>query len=265
MAVCGVSMHNLGTGGQRFDPAHISKQTTQSDLFCTTAYAEAKGLEFNTRATLAHRTKESKQTLVLEPNDWWKRPFDLTVLTAVHLLLAPVWLLLWTVIPLAIWLYDRGPVFYTQARLGKSGRVFRVFKFRSMIPNAEQRSGAVWAEVDDFRITPIGRFLRDRALDELPQVINMWKGDMSLVGPRSERPELAEQFTEAHPEFQRRLLVRPGLTGLAQVYGRYSTVPRNKLRYDTVYIRRMSPCLDARLLFMSVWITLVARWQAEER
>ena len=124
-------------------------------------------------------------TALLKVDDWWKRPFDLAVLTLVHLALAPVWLLLWTAIPLAIWLHDRGPVFYTQRRLGKHGRVFRVYKFRSMIPNAEEDTGAVWAADDDPRVTPVGRFLRDRALDELPQVINMWKGDYSLVGPRA--------------------------------------------------------------------------------
>ena len=198
-------------------------------------------------------------------NDWWKRPFDLIVLIAVHVALAPVWLLLWTAIPLSIWLYDRGPVFYTQARVGKNGRVFRVFKFRSMIPNAEQHTGAVWASENDPRITPVGRFLRDRALDELPQVINMWKGDMSVVGPRAERPELVEQFSARHPQFRRRLIVRPGMTGVAQVYGRYNTRPLNKLKYDILYLDRMSPWLDLKLLASSVWLTLAGRWQREER
>ena len=198
-------------------------------------------------------------------NDWWKRPFDLAVLIAVHVALAPVWLLLWTAIPLSIWLYDRGPVFYTQARVGKNGRVFRVFKFRSMIPNAEQHTGAVWASENDPRITPVGRFLRDRALDEIPQVINMWKGDMSVVGPRAERPELVEQFSARHPQFRRRLIVRPGMTGVAQVYGRYNTRPLNKLKYDILYLDRMSPWLDLKLLAASVWLTLAGRWQKEER
>ena len=201
----------------------------------------------------------------LEVSDWWKRPFDLLVLTAVHVALAPVWAVLWISIPLAIWLHDRGPVFYTQERLGKNGRVFRVYKFRSMIPDAERHTGAVWADEDDPRITPIGAFLRSRALDELPQVINMWKGDISLVGPRAERPELSEEFESSHPGFEQRLLVRPGMTGLAQIYGRYSTHPRNKLRYDMLYIRRMSPLLDVKLLVSSVLLTLRARWQDEER
>ena len=204
-------------------------------------------------------------SLELSVNDWWKRPFDLAVLFAVHVILSPIWLLLWTAVPLAIWLYDRGPIFYTQARLGKGGRVFRVYKFRSMIPDAERHTGPVWAEPDDPRITPVGRFLRNRALDELPQVINMWKGDMSLVGPRAERPELTEEFAAAHPHFPRRLLVRPGMTGLGQVYGRYFTRPIDKLRYDTLYVMRMSPWLDVKLLAASVWLTVVARWQHGNR
>ena len=198
-------------------------------------------------------------------NDWWKRPFDLLVLIAVHVTLAPVWAILWVSIPIAIRLHDRGPVFYTQKRLGKNGRTFRVYKFRSMIPDAERHTGAVWAEDDDPRITPLGAFLRKRALDELPQVINMWKGDISLVGPRAERPELSEEFESSYPGFARRLMVRPGMTGLAQIYGRYSTHPRNKLRYDMLYIRHMSPWLDIKLLVMSVVLTLRARWQSEQR
>lgn len=198
-------------------------------------------------------------------HDWWKRPFDLIVLSAVHIALAPIWLALWTFIPLTIWLSDRGPVFYTQARVGKGGRIFRAYKFRSMVPDAERYTGAVWAEEDDPRITRVGRFLRSRALDELPQVINMWKGDISLVGPRPERPELVEEFTQQWPEFGNRLAVRPGLTGIAQVYGRYSTHPRDKVRYDMIYVRRMSPWLDIKLLVLSVLITVRARWQGEER
>ena len=198
-------------------------------------------------------------------HDWWKRPFDLLVLTVVHIALAPVWLALWTSIPLAIWLTDRGPVFYTQTRVGKGGKIFRAYKFRSMVPDAERYTGAVWAEEDDPRITGVGRILRNRALDELPQVINMWKGDISLVGPRPERPELEEEFTRKWPQFGRRLAVRPGLTGIAQVYGRYYTHPRDKVRYDTIYIRRMSPCLDVKLLALSILITLRARWQGVKR
>ncbi len=206
-----------------------------------------------------------RDTHRISVNHWWKRPFDLAVLITSHITLAPIWIVLWTVIPLSIWLHDRGPVFYTQKRYGKGGKVFELYKFRSMVPNAEQMTGPVWASEEDPRITPVGRFLRNRALDELPQVINIWKGDISLVGPRAERPELADEFTKAHSEFADRLAVRPGLTGVAQVYGRYATAPMIKLRYDMLYIRRASPLLDIKLLLLSVWVTLTGRWQAQNR
>ena len=197
--------------------------------------------------------------------DRYKRVFDLAVVFAAHVLLLPVFLPLWVLTPLAIWLEDRGPVFYTQKRVGKRGRVFHLFKFRSMRRHAESSTGPVWASEDDPRITRVGRFLRARALDELPQVINIWKGDLSFVGPRPERPELAEKFEQEVPGFQERLRVRPGLTGLAQLYGRYATTPRQKLRYDSLYVRKMSPWLDIKLLLLSVLVTLRARWQARDK
>ena len=196
------------------------------------------------------------------PRDWYKRPFDLCVLLGVHIVLSPILLILWILIPLAIWLEDRGPIFYTQLRVGRSGKVFRLYKFRSMIPDAEKLTGPVWASENDERVTKVGEFLRNRALDELPQVINMWKGDLSLVGPRPERPELLEQFVKEIPQFKLRMNLRPGLTGLAQIKGRYATKPKDKLRYDIVYMKNMSPLLDFVLLVMSVLVTLKAGWQA---
>ena len=120
----------------------------------------------------------------------YKTLFDLTILTCSHVVLAPIFAILWIFIPTAIWLEDRGPVFYTQNRLGKNGKLFKLYKFRSMIPDAEKETGAVLAADNDLRVTRVGKFIRKRALDELPQVINLWKGDISLVGPRPERPEL---------------------------------------------------------------------------
>ena len=197
--------------------------------------------------------------------DRYKRPFDLAVLVIAHIVLLPVFFALWVLIPLAIWLGDRGPIFYTQRRVGRGGKVFHLFKFRSMVPDAESLTGPVLASQDDPRVTRVGRFLRARALDELPQVINLWKGDLSLVGPRPERPELVERFVGDTPNFGQRLRLRPGLTGLAQVRGRYSTKPKDKLRYDTLYMRKMSPWLDVKLLFLSVLLTLRAKWQSNRR
>jgi len=195
----------------------------------------------------------------------YKTLFDLTILTCSHVVLAPIFVILWIFIPAAIWLEDRGPVFYTQNRLGKNGKLFKLYKFRSMIPDAEKETGAVLASDNDFRVTRVGKFIRKRALDELPQVINLWKGDISLVGPRPERPELMHDIVGVLPLYAERLIVKPGLTGIAQVYGRYATNPRHKLMYDRIYIREMNPILDIKLLVYSVLLTLKAKWQHVQR
>ena len=195
----------------------------------------------------------------------YKTLFDLTILTCSHVVLAPIFVILWIFIPTAIWLEDRGPVFYTQNRLGKNGKLFKLYKFRSMIPDAEKETGAVLAADNDLRVTRVGKFIRKRALDELPQVINLWKGDISLVGPRPERPELMQDIVGVLPLYAERLIVKPGLTGIAQVYGRYATNPRHKLMYDRIYIREMNPILDIKLLVYSVLLTLKAKWQHVQR
>ena len=191
-------------------------------------------------------------------SDSYKRTFDLTILVVAHLLLLPIFLLLWIVIPVMIWLGDRGPVFYRQQRIGKHGEVFTMLKFRSMVLGADQ-SGPHWTTQGDPRVTRVGRLLRRTALDELPEILNIWKGNMSLVGPRAlDVAEHAELELEISG-FRKRLEVVPGLTGLAQVYDR-NDISRDKLHYDLEYLRRMSPALDTRLLFQSVWNTLAARW-----
>ena len=189
-------------------------------------------------------------------SDGYKRPFDLAILLLAHILLLPLWLLLWGILPLAIWLTDRGPIFYMQVRVGLNGKPFRIIKFRTMLVDAERGTGPVWAAPNDRRTTRIGRFLRRFRLDEMPQIINIWKGDMSLVGPRPERPELVEEFSKTIPNFGRRLRVRPGFAGLAQVRGRYATRPRDKLRYDNLYIEKMGPWFDIKLLLLAVLVVL---------
>lgn len=190
----------------------------------------------------------------------YKRPLDITIILIAHLfpLLFPVWVLLWVLIPLAIWLEDRGPIFYRQRRVGKTGRVFTVLKFRSMVPNADQQ-GPAWTTVSDPRITRVGRVLRKTALDELPEVLSIWKGDMSFVGPRALDVEEQHWLEAQIPSFQERLAVRPGLTGLAQVYDRADD-GLTKLGYDLEYIQRMNPFLDLRLMFLSARNTLLAKW-----
>lgn len=188
----------------------------------------------------------------------YKRPFDLFILIFSHILLAPLFLLLWTVVPVLVWLEDRDPVFYTQKRKGKDGRVFTLMKFRTMVRGAEHQ-GPRWTTERDRRVTRIGRILRRTALDELPELISVWKGDMSFVGPRPLDVGEHSLLEEKVAGFEERLLVSPGLTGLAQVYDREDSA-EVKLKYDLEYMRRMNPLLDVELLLLSVRNTLLARW-----
>ncbi len=188
--------------------------------------------------------------------DGYKRAFDLAVISIACILLFPLWLIIWTLVPLAIRLEDRGPVFYAQERVGRGGERFKVLKFRTMIQDAESLTGQVLAAEDDPRLTRVGKILRKLHLDEMPQVINIVRGEMSLVGPRPERPALAEQFSREVPGFSERLRVRPGIAGLAQVRGSYWTDPGYKLKYDNLYIETMSPWLDCKLLVLAVWVAI---------
>lgn len=190
-----------------------------------------------------------------------KRPFDFLLSLTGLVVSFP----LWVIIVAAIWLEDGRPIFYSQIRVGKGGKEFKVFKFRSMIKNAEQQTGPVWANKEDYRITKIGKFIRRTALDELPQLLNILKGDMSFVGPRAERPEIVKEILKEIPGFNTRLLVHPGLTGLAQVYGNYNTSPRNKLRYDFLYIKDQSFLLDVKLFLISFWKTFTFKWSEREK
>jgi len=191
--------------------------------------------------------------------DGYKRPFDLTILFLSFLFAFPVWALIWTLIPLVIRLTDGGPIFYVQERMGKNGRRFNLIKFRTMIVNAEQATGPIWAHERDDRVTRVGRLLRRTHLDEVPQVINILRGEMSLVGPRPERPELFEEFCAEIPDFHLRLRVKPGIAGLAQVHGLYHTTPRNKLRYDNLYIESFNPWMDFKLFVCSLWLAFLRR------
>lgn len=195
----------------------------------------------------------------------YKRPLDLAILVLAHLLLLPLWLVLWAVIPLLIWLEDRGPVFYVQERVGWNGRTFSLFKFRSMrVP----RGDGPWAEhtePGDARITRIGRLLRRTALDELPQTINLWKGDISLVGPRALPVPMHERDLAQEPNFAQRLQVRPGLTGIAQVSLPRHCEPTTRLECDLLYIRTQGLLLDLKLILTSVLLTLAGRWGAGRR
>ena len=164
------------------------------------------------------------------------------------MLLLPAWVLLFGLTALAIRLDGPGPVFYRQTRLGRGGRPFRVVKLRTMVVGAERLTGPVWAGEPDPRATRVGRVLRRLHVDELPQVVNVLRGEMSLVGPRPERPELAARIEREVPGFASRLRVRPGIMGLAQALGPYGSDPRRKLECDERYIETMSPWLDIQLI-----------------
>jgi exopolysaccharide biosynthesis polyprenyl glycosylphosphotransferase len=178
-----------------------------------------------------------------------KRGFDLLVASCALVAFSPVML----GIAIAIWLEDRGPIFYRQVRMGLDGKPFQIVKFRSMKVGAEKETGAKWAERDDPRRTRAGRLIRGMSLDELPQLFNVLAGDMSVVGPRPERPQFVEQFRAEFPHYMLRHKVRAGITGWAQVHGwRGNTSIRMRIEHDLYYIENWSLMLDLKILFMTV-------------
>ncbi|MBI4335849.1 MAG: sugar transferase [Candidatus Omnitrophica bacterium] len=196
-----------------------------------------------------------------------KRAFDL-LFSAVFLIISlPIWL----IISILILIEDNSPIYYAQERVGKKGRIFKLIKFRSMIPNAEQHTGPIQARENDPRITGVGRFLRKTAMDELPQLINILKGDMSFVGPRALRPYEIENKTGNctdlvnHPRMVTRHLIKPGLTGAAQVFAPYDMPLSKKLKYDRWYIKNRGLILDLWLIAVSFLITFSSRWEARDR
>jgi exopolysaccharide biosynthesis polyprenyl glycosylphosphotransferase len=190
----------------------------------------------------------------------FKRLIDLTVSLMILFLGLPVWL----IIALAIRLESPGPIFYRQERVGKDGRIFRIIKFRSMVQNAEELTGPKWAEKDDPRVTRVGRFLRKWRLDEFPQFINVLRGEMSLVGPRPERPYFVEKLKKEVPFYMRRLKVQPGITGWAQIKGSYDNTiedVKQKLQYDFFYVENMSLVMDFKIFLRTVHVMMAGKGQ----
>ena len=181
-----------------------------------------------------------------------KRIMDLVICLIAMIPAAPIMLL----VALAIKLEDGGPVFYKQTRVSLDGEVFDILKFRSMIVDAEKEGKSIPATGHDPRITKVGRFTRATRLDELPQILNIIKGDMSIVGPRPERVEHMESYGQEIPEFDFRTKVKGGLTGYAQIYGKYNTSPYDKLRLDMMYIENYSLMLDIKLILLTLRIML---------
>lgn len=190
------------------------------------------------------------------PVKWYypftKRLLDIMISSVALVLLMPVFV----IVALAIKLYDGGPVIYKQLRLTKDHNEFYIYKFRSMIIEAE-KSGSRLSSRNDDRITPIGKIIRPTRIDELPQLINILKGEMSIVGPRPERPDIESQYLEILPEFSKRLRVKAGLTGYAQVFGKYNTSPSDKLKLDLLYINQRSLLLDFKLIFHTLKVLFI--------
>lgn len=187
-----------------------------------------------------------------------KRSMDIFVSTVGLILLSPLLL----VVAALVKIDSRGPVFFSQERVGKGGKLFKMHKFRTMVADAEKRTGPVWAAESDPRVTFIGRFLRKSKIDELPQLVNLMKGEMSMVGPRPERPFFVDQFAKVIPGYTRRLEVTPGLTGPAQLrngYDRYAIDVIRKLRFDVTYMKKMSLSMDLRLLAETFVAVLMGR------
>lgn len=182
-----------------------------------------------------------------------KRAFDIFLSAFGLILLSPLMIL----VSLAIFLYDRGPVFYRQTRYTKNGKTFKILKFRSMIPDAEKDGVARLAADKDDRITPVGKFIRACRLDELPQFFNILSGDMSFVGPRPERPEIADEYVKEVPEFAFRLRVKAGLTGYAQIFGKYNTTFYDKLKLDMIYVENCSILMDIKLLLLTLKVIFI--------
>jgi lipopolysaccharide/colanic/teichoic acid biosynthesis glycosyltransferase len=197
-----------------------------------------------------------------------KRPFDFLLSLTGIIFSSPLWILF----GLLIILEDGLPIFYFQERVGKGGNIFKAMKFRSMIKDAEKDTGPVQAVENDPRITRTGKILRATAMDELPQLVNILKGDMSFVGPRSLRPKEKEVYgnpdetsIEDVPGYKERLAVRPGLTGVAQVYLPTDALRKEKFRYDLDYIKNQSFFLDLKLIILSFWITFRGKWQSRQK
>jgi lipopolysaccharide/colanic/teichoic acid biosynthesis glycosyltransferase len=205
----------------------------------------------------AHTVKSLEFPILRLPESPFSTEFMVRVLDVVGsalilLLAAPVMVL----VGLFVKLTSVGPVLYKQRRVGEYGRVFTLYKFRTMVHDAEKHTGPVWAAKNDERVTPAGKILRRTRLDELPQLFNVLKGDMSLVGPRPERP----YFVKQHKVLQGvRLVVKPGITGLAQVRGYYDLKPEHKLKYDYLYIQKRSFLLNLYILLQTIPVVLLKK------
>lgn len=228
-------------------------------------------LEEKLNGTNGHYLANANYINLYEAEEYFfKRPVDIVLSLVGIIVFSPLCI----IIALAIWIEDRGPILYFSERVGKHGKAFKHFKFRTMFPDCHTRFGPVQAKENDIRITRIGRILRATAMDEIPQLWHILKGDMSFVGPRALLPveiEVKQVSTNGNaeavsiekiPGYWERHVVKPGLTGIAQIFAPRDIVRRRKFQYDLLYIRRQCLLLDINLILLSFWITVRGKWES---
>lgn len=247
-----VIFHEVGSSSRRSEMLWYCMQSRKS-LYITPQLDEITMQGFGAR----HLIDTPLMKYEYHSERFWynlfKRISDIVVSLLALIVTSPIFL----AVSAAIKLEDRGPVFFKQKRCTKNGRVFEIIKFRSMVVDAERNGSVIPCRSGDPRITRVGRIIRKLRIDELPQILNVLKGDMALVGPRPERVEHVEAYTKKIPEFAYRLRVKGGLTGYAQIYGKYNTGPYDKLRLDLQYIEKQSLMLDLKLLLLTIKILFV--------
>lgn len=190
--------------------------------------------------------------------------FDFLFSCLALIILSPLFL----IIAAGIKLTSKGPVFYMQERVGKEGHLFNIIKFRTMVDEAESKTGAVWAQKSDPRLTPFGKLLRDHHLDEIPQFINVVRGEMSIIGPRPERPHFVNQFEKSIPGYNKRLKIKPGITGLAQTRQSYDVTledVKRKLAMDIMYMKEMCWIVDFRIFLQTVRVIFTGKLAVPKR
>ncbi|HEY3132688.1 MAG TPA: sugar transferase, partial [Acidobacteriota bacterium] len=271
--------HQLGTSNaipsrarEQADPRSIKSKTARALQLGVSACLRARLSILSYSLTVAARIFSRKLAVpgveVASPAPLLKRPFDV-LLSGIGLVLSAP---LWGLIALSIKLEDGGPVFYGQKRVGEGGQLFQSWKFRSMIPDSDQKFGPLQADERDTRVTKVGRILRATAMDELPQLWNIFVGDMSFVGPRALMPQEIEVKgtqdpvpLEKVPGYEARHRVKPGLTGVAQVFAARDIPRREKFRLDLLYIKKQTFLLDLKLIALSFWITFRGKWEYRGR
>ena len=227
------------------------KPSAQSETLTSAAKEKARAPEPSTLVLFGSGILGMVLSFVRKTYIVAKRAIDIFLASVAIVLLSPLFLFAAVLIKLT----SRGPVIFTQTRMGKDGQLFQIYKFRTMKVDAEKETGPVWASMDDPRLIPGGEFLRKTHIDEIPQFFNVLKGEMSVIGPRPERPEFVAKLRTQICDYEKRLTVKPGITGLAQVWHRYDETladVRKKIKYDVLYIKRLCLWTDLQILFRTV-------------